>query len=146
LAEVQAAREELAVGAANSRALAAPTVSVASVNPVTQPIPAGRPAWARLPGRDEPPRPPARRRRAAPSGGLVDSYHRITSTSRGRQAVAAVILVLGLLVAVGGWWFGVGQYTTAPSLMGLTKAQAAALAQQDGFQLAFDGGRYDEKI
>src|SRR6266536_474905 len=146
LAEVQTAREELAASVAGFRAMAAPTISVASVDPLTQPIPTSRPSWARLPGRDQPPRPPAGRRRAAQSGALVDSYHRITSTARGRQVVAAAILVLGLLIAVGGWWFGVGRYTVAPSLMGLTRTQAAALAQQDGFQLAFDAGRYDEKI
>ena len=146
LAEVQATREDLAANAATSRVMAAPTVTVASVNHPTQAIPADRPPWARLPGQAGPARVPGGRRRAARQGGLVGWYHDVTATARGRQAVAAAIVVVGLLIAVGGWWFGVGRYTQAPSLMGLTRAQAAAAARADGFTLAFDHGRYDEKI
>jgi serine/threonine-protein kinase len=144
LAEVQATREDLAANAATSRVMASPTVPVASLNPPTQALPTNRPSWARLPG--QAPRPPAGRRRAAQRGGLVGWYDNVTRTARGRQAVAAAIVALGLLIAIGGWWFGVGRYTTAPSLMGLTRTQALAAAQQDGFTLAFDRGRFDEKI
>src|SRR5438067_1253904 len=129
LAEVQATREDLAANAATSRVMAAPTVTVASVNHPTQAIPADRPPWARLPGQAGPARVPGGRRRAARQGGLVGWYHDVTATARGRQAVAAAIVVVGLLIAVGGWWFGVGRYTQAPSLMGLTRAQAAAAAR-----------------
>jgi serine/threonine-protein kinase len=145
LSEVQATREDLAASAASSRVMAAPTMPVASIHPPTQAIPTTRPSWARLPGHPEPAR-PAGRRRAAPAGGLSSWYRKLTSTPRGRQGVAAAIVVLGLLVAVGGWWFGIGRYTEAPSLMGLTKAQAAALATKNGFTVAYDQGRYDEKI
>ena len=34
---------------------------------------------------------------------------------RGRIAIAAAIVVLGLVAAVGGWWFGIGRYTVAPA-------------------------------
>src|SRR5262249_46889568 len=144
--EGQATREELAASTAASRVMAAPTVPVSSIAGPTQAIPADRPAWARLPGRPEPARPAGGRRRAAPPHGPVGGRHRTTSTPRGRRGVAAAIVALGLLIAVGGWWFGVGRYTEAPSLMGLTKGQAVALAAKDGFTLAYDQGRYDEKI
>ncbi len=36
-----------------------------------------------------------------------------------------------------GWWFGFGRYTTAPSLIGQTKAQAAATAAKDGFKVQY---------
>jgi serine/threonine-protein kinase len=70
----------------------------------------------------------------------------LAGSTRGRQALAAAIVVLGLLIAVGGWWFGVGRYTAAPNLVGQKKAQAVALAQQDGFTVRTDAGRYDEKV
>jgi eukaryotic-like serine/threonine-protein kinase len=153
LAEVQATRDELATNVNPSRAVAGPTVPVASLSPPTQTIPAARPSWARLPGRAEPGRaepgrPAARstRRRAVRQGGLVGWYQKVTGTPRGRQAVAASIVILGLLIAIGGWWIGVGRYTSAPSLMGLNRAQAIAQARVDGFTVAFDKGRFDEKI
>jgi eukaryotic-like serine/threonine-protein kinase len=145
LAEVQATRDDLTASTAGVRVMAAPTVPVASLNPPTQALPSDRPSWARLPGQ-QPARPTGGRRRAARQGGLVGWYRNVTSTPRGRQSVAAAIVALGLLIAVGGWWFGIGRYTTAPSLMGLTKDQAIAQARLDGFDLAFDRGRFDEKI
>jgi len=149
LAEVQAARDDLAASGAAAAVFAQPTVPVASVESPTRAIPTDRPSWARLPGR--PAADPARphrpgRRRAAHGGALSGWYHRLTTTTRGRRAVAAALVVLGLVIALGGWWFGVGRYTGAPSLTGLTKAQAQAAAKTNGFTLAFDGGRFDEKI
>ena len=165
LAEIQITREDLGVAAAGARAAAAPTVRVRSLDPPTQAIPVERPAWSRLP-----PVAPARTgagRRRADDGGRYDSggrydpgrsrtrprptgvaglYHRATATVQGRRAVAAAIVVVGLLVAVGGWWFGIGRYTEAPALTGLTRAAAVALAQRDGFTIATDAGQFDEHI
>src|SRR5256714_222033 len=62
LAEVQATREDLAANAATSRVMAAPTVTVASVNHPTRAIPADWPPWARLPGQAGPARVPGGRR------------------------------------------------------------------------------------
>jgi eukaryotic-like serine/threonine-protein kinase len=137
LTEVQAAREDITASTAATQVFAQPTVPVASLPPP----PVERPPWARLPGR-APERSPGRRR-APRTGGLPDWYRRLTATARGRQAVAAALVVLGLLIAVGGWWFGVGRYTSAPALTGLSKAQATASAA--GFHLVFDS-RFDEKI
>jgi serine/threonine-protein kinase len=163
LAEVQAVREDLVAGAAATRVFAQPTVPVASARPPTVPVasvdqpttalPTGRPSWARLPsrgpGRPGPDTAPARAgRRHAPRGGfgLPGGLRQLTATAAGRRAVVAGLVVLGLLLALGGWWFGVGRYTSTPALTGLTRAQAGAAAAAKGFRLAYDAGRFDEKI
>jgi serine/threonine-protein kinase len=150
LNEVQVTREELGVAAAGARVAAQPTVSVASIDPPTQHLATpGRPSWSRLPG-PAVEREPGPRRRAAtrrsPQTGLAAWYARITATSRGRQSVAAVAVVLGLLVAVGGWYIGVGRYTEAPSLTSLTKQQALASAKMRGFHLTFAPGKFREDV
>jgi serine/threonine-protein kinase len=149
LAEVQAVRDDLGVVTAGARAASAPTVPVASIGPPTQMIPSveDRPSWARLPNQA----PPRERRRSpdrAPrrEGGLIGWYRRLVGTVRGRRAVAAAIVVLGLLIALGGWWFGIGRYTVAPTMVGKSRAQALALASQDGFSVHIGKGRYQEKV
>jgi serine/threonine-protein kinase len=151
LTEVQAARDELGNG--NSRTavlrqvgdetavLAQPTMVVAAVRP------AERPAWARLPegGGQR-----SHRRRAVEDEGLGSRLAglrtRVMGSPRGRLAVAAAAVVLGLVAALGGWWFGVGRYTVAPQLVSLTKADAEAQATRGGFALRYAEPRYDEKI
>ncbi len=146
LSEVQAAREDVAASAATSRVMAAPTVPVASIDPPTRAIPAQRPSWSRLPSRTPETGPGRRRAAPAPAGGLVGWYQQLVSSPRGRRGVAAALVALGLVVAVGGWWFGVGRYTQAPNFLGMSQAQAVAAAQNNGFDLAFDAGQFDEKI
>ncbi|PWR10560.1 Stk1 family PASTA domain-containing Ser/Thr kinase [Micromonospora acroterricola] len=151
LAEVQTARDHL--GDANSRTavlrrvtdeppVAQPTMMVATVRP------AERPAWARLPeGGGQGPG----RRRAAPEAteGLGARLAALRATvlgnPRGRLAVGAVVVVLGLVAAIGGWWFGVGRYTEAPQLVSLTRADAQAQADRAGLILVYGEPRYDEK-
>src|SRR5437773_1182707 len=99
LAEVQAAREDLTAGTAATQVFAQPTVPVASLPRPSE----RRPPWARLPAPAPAPERPGRRR--APRR-LPGWYHRLTATARGRQAAAAGLVVLGLLIALGGWWFG----------------------------------------
>jgi beta-lactam-binding protein with PASTA domain len=57
-----------------------------------------------------------------------------------------VIVVLALLIGVGGWWFGVGRYTAAPSLVGRNQDQAIAVARQGGFTVKVGAGRYSETV
>jgi serine/threonine protein kinase/beta-lactam-binding protein with PASTA domain len=137
LAEVQTVRDDIGVALARSGASAQPTVIVPRVE-------AQRPAWARLPS---PSPQTSRRRRAEPT--LVDRFHdlkaRVLGNPRGRIGFAAVIVTLGLLAAVGGWWFGIGRYTTTPTLVNAAKAQATATAKAHGFHVKVQG-RYDEKI
>ncbi|MEH1168423.1 Stk1 family PASTA domain-containing Ser/Thr kinase [Micromonospora sp. CPCC 205539] len=150
LAEVQVARDDL--GDANSRTavlrrvtdqppLSQPTMVVAAVRP------AERPAWARLPENGQGPG----RRRAAPEpaeslGARLGALRsRVLGHPQGRLAVGAVVVVLGLVAALGGWWFGVGRYTVAPQLVSLSKADAQAQADRAGLVLKFGEPRYDEK-
>ncbi|MEV4628327.1 Stk1 family PASTA domain-containing Ser/Thr kinase [Micromonospora sp. NPDC049523] len=146
-AEVQVVRDDLGNANANTallRQVSQPTMVVASVRP------ADRPSWARLPDQPEPPR-SARphRRRAAPEptgplARLQTLREQVMADKRGRVAVAATVVVLGLVAAIGGWWFGAGRYTEAPQLVSISKAEAEALATRDGFTLAYAAPRYDE--
>ncbi|MBX7264714.1 Stk1 family PASTA domain-containing Ser/Thr kinase [Micromonospora sp. Llam7] len=124
-------------------AVSQPTMVVATVRPTD------RPTWARLPEGA----PPTRgRRRAAPSGGdglrsrLATLGARLSGEWNGRLAVAVVVVVLGLLAALGGWWFGVGRYTTAPQLVSMSKAEAQAQAAQGGFTLRYGEPRHDDQV
>ena len=151
LTEVQAARDELSDANSHTAVLrqmgdetaviAQPTMVVAAVRP------AERPAWARLPegGGQRP-----HRRRAVEDEGLgarlAGLRTRVMGSPRGRLAVAAAVVVLGLVAAVGGWWFGVGRYTVAPQLVSLSKADAQAQATRGGFVLRYAEPRYDEKV
>ncbi|MEU5526797.1 Stk1 family PASTA domain-containing Ser/Thr kinase [Micromonospora chersina] len=149
LTEVQAARDELSNShtavlrqvSDDTAVIAQPTMVVAAVRP------AERPAWARLPegGGQRP-----HRRRAVEDESLgarlAGLRTRVMGSPRGRLAVAAAAVVLGLVAAVGGWWFGVGRYTVAPQLVSLSKADAEAQATRAGFILRYAEPRYDEKI
>ncbi|MET8233686.1 Stk1 family PASTA domain-containing Ser/Thr kinase [Micromonospora sp. NPDC005298] len=151
LADVQVARDNL--GDANSQTtvlrrvtdeppMSQPTMMVATVRP------AQRPAWARLPEGGQGPG----RRRAAPEPAeglwarLAELRTTVMGDPRGRRAVAAVVVALGLVAALGGWWFGVGRYTSAPQLVSLTKVEAQAQADRAGLTLAYGEPRFDEKV
>src|SRR5262249_48524980 len=148
LAEVQAAREDLGVAlAAQARPLAGPTVVVPQVASVPQTFRTGefrtgergRPSWARLPAGRPQPRPRTQARRPPPDGritaGVADALARVNAHPRARLALAAALLTVGLLVAVGGWWFGVGRYTEAPNLTGMSQSVAQTQARTGGFKL-----------
>ncbi len=46
----------------------------------------------------------------------------MSANPRGRITLIAALLTLGLLIAVGGYWFGIGRYTEAPDLVPYNKA------------------------
>jgi serine/threonine-protein kinase len=151
LTEVQAAREDVGQAvAARSTPLAAPTVVVPQLpsNDTThvQARIEDRPAWSRLPqggGGGG-----AGRRRASRSvgvtGGIGDALRRLTTDPRGRIGLAAGLVILGLLAAVGGWWFGIGRYTQAPSLLDKTRVQAEQEAHAAGFTVRYGAPAYNE--
>jgi serine/threonine-protein kinase len=148
LTEVQGVRDELGMLNASTallRQVEEPTMVVSSVHPNQ------RPSWARLPDEGRPARAPrqeygGRRHTATPGGGRLGLLRqRLMATPRGRIAVAASIVVLGLMAAVGGWWFGVGRYTVAPELVNLTKVNAETRASAGGFAVAYGDPRYDER-
>ncbi|MFI7023564.1 Stk1 family PASTA domain-containing Ser/Thr kinase [Micromonospora sp. NPDC049900] len=155
LAEVQVARDGL--GTANSHTAMLPSLADGPV--VSQPTmvvstvrPPERPPWARLPEGSAGP-PPRGRRRAAPSGADGLPAHLAALRARlfggdsgGRLAIAAVVVVLGLVAALGGWWFGVGRYTTAPELVSMSKVEAESQASQGGFTVRYAEPRYDDEV
>ncbi len=152
LAEVQVARDRL--GDANSHtavlrpvsdepSLSQPTMMVATVQPPN------RPSWARLPEGASSQGPGRRRAAPEPAEGLgarlAELRRTVLSNPRGRLAVAAVVVTLGLVAAIGGWWIGVGRYTEAPQLVSLSKTEAQARADRAGLVLAYAEPRFDEK-
>jgi eukaryotic-like serine/threonine-protein kinase len=157
LAELQDVRDDIAATTTTRpRPEAAPTVMVPQYasgggdTTVNLPRTEDRPSWARLPGqRDETRTVPRTRRRAAQHGTgghpLRQLKDRVLGDPRGRLAVAAALVVVGLLIAVAGWWFGVGRFTSTPGLVAVSKTQAITVAKQHGFKLHFASGRYDER-
>lgn len=141
LTAVQAVRDDLGTAHAATAVLnqvAEPTMVVSTVA-ANQ-----RPSWARLPDGGRPAR-AGRQRSGAPSG-PAGLRARAMATPQGRLAVAAALVALGLVAAIGGWWFGVGRYTVAPELVNLARANAQAQAEQAGFEIRYGQPRYDERV
>ncbi len=65
---------------------------------------------------------------------------------QGRIGLIAAVVALGLLISLGGWWFGIGRYTSAPQLTSMSKVDAVQIAQRGGFRVVYDDGRFDEQI
>jgi serine/threonine-protein kinase len=61
--------------------------------------------------------------------------------------IAIVILViLGLIAAGTGWWFGAGRWTEAPSLLKLSQQQATAKAAEQGLEVKLGQARHSEVV
>jgi eukaryotic-like serine/threonine-protein kinase len=66
---------------------------------------------------------------------------------RRRFAIGVVcVLLLGLLAALAGWYYGSGRFVDVPSLTRLTQQQAAAQARASGFDVRTGGGVYSESV
>jgi eukaryotic-like serine/threonine-protein kinase len=74
---------------------------------------------------------------------VVAGYRR-RRPGRGLLIGLAVILALGLVAGVGGWWFGAGRYTQAPSLLSVSKAEAMTRAHQKGFTIRWRAAQFSE--
>jgi serine/threonine-protein kinase len=59
--------------------------------------------------------------------------------------VAAAVAGL-VLLAVAGWWFGIGRWQPAPELVGLPEADAVAAAQEQGLIVAFAEPEFDDAV
>ncbi|GAA2328390.1 Stk1 family PASTA domain-containing Ser/Thr kinase [Dactylosporangium salmoneum] len=166
LAEVQAVRDDIgAATATRGRPVTPPTVMVPRVESVPQTsvpqtyesVPqtyqaSHRPSWARLPS-SAPPSAVARRHRTEVSqddddagGGLQGMLDRINANPRTRLGVIAAMLTVGLLIAIGGYWFGVGRYTDTPDLTRQNREQAVHLATTAGFKVKFATAEFDASV
>ncbi len=106
------------------------------------PNPAESPKGA--PGSPAPPRRPAPHpdpRTAAPSPPGNDRQ-----TSRRGRVLLILALLLTLLAGLGGWYFGIGRYEPAPSLVNMTEQQAQAAAEKAGFTFAVDSRDFSETV
>jgi serine/threonine-protein kinase len=65
---------------------------------------------------------------------------------RGAVIATGVVLCLGLAAIFGGWWLGTGRFSTAPALLNLPQAQAAAKAQTAGFAVRFAPPEFNEAV
>jgi serine/threonine-protein kinase len=145
LAEVQQAREDLGTSGLGGRPASA--VTTTRMRPVSDPTvvvspvhPSERPSWARLPEYGA--------RRRAPGPSWIDRLRlpKVMAGPGTRLAMIAALVALGLVVVLGAWWFGVGRYTDAPSLVNLSRAQAEAQGRNAGFAVVIGPGRYREDV
>ncbi|GLY93400.1 serine/threonine protein kinase [Actinoplanes sp. NBRC 103695] len=152
LAEVQVVRDDL--GAANvetallrqvpARHAADRTATIPTVGSAYPQPGDGRPSWSRLPEQARTAhhgQPYATR--ADRAGGLRGFF---AGGDKRRIAITAAIAVMVLVVVGSTWWVTLGRYTEAPSFVNMTKAQAEQRAQQEGYELLYDDGRFDETV
>jgi beta-lactam-binding protein with PASTA domain/serine/threonine protein kinase len=152
LAEVQVVRDDL--GAANvetallrqvqSRSRAADATAMIPAVTSTFPAAGDRPTWARLPEQGS--RTP--RRRPAPSpAGLQGRLAGLLGGGDRRRLLLLVAVFLAVVTVLGStWWVTLGRYTDAPQLVNMTKVQAEAAAQRDGFKIFYGDGAYNETV
>ncbi len=113
-----------------------------------------------------PPRPPQQRRAdhgvpgwgsdrlGGTGGGSVgdagpgdDDDHHALRRGRSRGPVALLLVLLLACGAAGaGWWFGVGRYTDAPAVLGLSRAAAESRLDDAGLQLDLGAPAYSETV
>ena len=89
-------------------------------------LPASRPSGPRPPDRQRPVRPPRR--------------------SRGGPILLVGVLLVALLAGVGGWWFGIGRYTTTPGVVNMSRAAAQTKVEAAGLQFKVTGRAYSETV
>jgi serine/threonine protein kinase/beta-lactam-binding protein with PASTA domain len=67
--------------------------------------------------------------------------------SRWRGPLAfTLVLLLALGAAVAAWWYGTGRYTSTPSLLNVTVAEARAIAAAEGLTVVETGEQYSEVV
>ncbi|MET9327064.1 Stk1 family PASTA domain-containing Ser/Thr kinase [Tsukamurella sp. NPDC003166] len=109
--------------------LPGPVPPVAPPRTVAQPLPQGpHPTRAEtmhepLPSESAPPE-----RIGAPKKGRARSW-----------AIVAIIAVVSLLLAVGGWWLASGQYTSVPNVTGMDRPAAEKAIKDAGLDVKLDG-------
>jgi eukaryotic-like serine/threonine-protein kinase len=158
LSEAQVTRDMIEADASlRGKTLAAPTVVVDKLKSAD----GARPAWARLPSRDDSTRLEGTRRqgstaprptrgtvhRSRPAGNpVLGWFNQVMSRPNGRRTFYIMLGVLAVLVALTGWWFGSGRYTSAPNLVGQSQVQAEAAGKKLGFTVKTGALVFEEKI
>ncbi len=83
-----------------------------------------------------------------PRGAQPDGVPPAQPHHRSRRGL--VLLLVGLLLAtatgVGAWYFGFARYTTTPSVVNLTEAQAIEKLENAGFEVELADEAFDEEI
>jgi beta-lactam-binding protein with PASTA domain len=132
LAEVQAVREEVTTVAARPLPAWSPAGDAGETVVMSAVAGSARPAWARLPAAK-----PGDRRPFSTVVAATGYQGQPTNVQRQRVVIAALVGVLALLLATGGWWFGFGRWEPAPDLVGMAKADAIAEARELGLGVTF---------
>ncbi len=84
---------------------------------------------------------------ATPLVAEADPYPPARPRRRRRGPLPLVaVLLLAVLAAAGGWYYGVGRYTEAPNLVGATIDDARATAQEAGFELEVAEQQFSETV
>jgi len=88
------------------------------------------------------------RRRGSGAGGPAAPGGGRPTPRRSRRGAVAFVLVLALAVgaAVGAWWFGSARFTSTPSLLQLTAADATAKAESQGLSASVVGEAFSETV
>ncbi|MHB2024165.1 MAG: Stk1 family PASTA domain-containing Ser/Thr kinase [Mycobacteriales bacterium] len=84
------------------------------------------------------------------SGALGSDTGVLSAAQRRRRArwpyLLAVLLLLAAAAGVAGWWFGSGQYTSAPGVLGLAYRTAATRLTRDGLHLRLGTPTYSDTV
>ncbi len=86
--------------------------------------------------------PPERPRRQAPPAGLPGSPRR----RRRGWVLFVVVLLLAVAAAAAGWYLGIARWTTTPSVLDMTVAQATEQAAEAGLSVDVGGRAYSETV
>ncbi len=80
------------------------------------------------------PMPEPERPRQPPQPPYREEFLPDRGRSRRRVLIwAAVVVTLALLLGIGGWWLGVGRYSSVPPIAGMSSEQAATTLKNAGF-------------
>jgi serine/threonine-protein kinase len=83
-----------------------------------------------------------------PGTGRRGTKKPLTKRQRNRRRsllIVTIVVILGLIGGAIGWWFGVGRYSTVPSLRGESRQIATEAIQNAGYKLGTVTGAYDHE-
>ncbi len=106
-------------------------------------VPAGASAAPRVPSRPSPA--PPRRPSGPPNRPTTESPGGYRPSKRGPILLIAVVM-LAVLAAGTGWYFGIGRYTTTPGVIDLPQAQAQVKIEDAGLRFEVVDQAYSETV